>query len=161
MYTNLENERSAFLVISMIPAKLIPRLGLSVKTVARKAITKLGTVLIKSFVPPVFRPVGSNADQTQCLTCGARDDHSTRSCPISKTCYTCGMKGHINKTCPNRYASRDDPSCMFDDCDRCGSRSHYTKVRMRYSAAERPNYLHRSAQPFGEYTNTYLIREEI
>ncbi|KAF9651267.1 hypothetical protein BDM02DRAFT_3091516, partial [Thelephora ganbajun] len=62
-----------------------------------------------------------------CLTCGARDDHSTRSCPISKTCFTCGMKGHINKTCPNRYASRDDPSRMFDDCDRCGSRSHYTK----------------------------------
>lgn len=33
----------------------------------------------------------------KCLTCGARDEHSTRSCPISKTCYTCGMKGHINK----------------------------------------------------------------
>ena len=64
MYTNLENERSEFLVIFMIPAKLIPRLGLSVKTVARKAITKLGTVLIKLFVPPVFRPVGSNADPT-------------------------------------------------------------------------------------------------
>ena len=36
---------------------------------------------------------------TQCLTCGARDEHSTRSCPISKTCFTCGMKGHINKVC--------------------------------------------------------------
>lgn len=33
----------------------------------------------------------------KCLTCGASDEHSTRSCPISKTCYTCGMKGHINK----------------------------------------------------------------
>ena len=31
------------------------------------------------------------------MTCGARDEHSTRSCPISKTCFTCGMKGHINK----------------------------------------------------------------
>jgi hypothetical protein len=54
MYTNPENERLEFLVISMIPAKLIPRLDLSVETVARKATTKPGTVPIKSFVPPVF-----------------------------------------------------------------------------------------------------------
>lgn len=33
----------------------------------------------------------------QCLTCGARNEHSTRGCPISKVCYSCGMKGHINK----------------------------------------------------------------
>jgi hypothetical protein len=33
---------------------------------------------------------------TKCLTCGARNEHPTRSCPISKTCFTCGMKGHIN-----------------------------------------------------------------
>ncbi|KAI6047204.1 hypothetical protein EDC04DRAFT_2556591, partial [Pisolithus marmoratus] len=60
-----------------------------------------------------------------CLTCGARDEHSTRSCPISKTCYTCGMKGHINKTCPNRY-SRSLNSDSHDDCDRCGSKDHRT-----------------------------------
>ncbi|KAH9981836.1 hypothetical protein BJV74DRAFT_778256, partial [Russula compacta] len=59
-----------------------------------------------------------------CLTCGARDEHSTRSCPISKTCFTCGMKGHINKSCPNRHSR----SMMnnFDNCDRCGSDKHNT-----------------------------------
>ncbi|KAJ7129711.1 hypothetical protein C8R44DRAFT_872937 [Mycena epipterygia] len=31
-----------------------------------------------------------------CLTCGARDEHPTRSCNIGKTCFSCGMKGHIN-----------------------------------------------------------------
>jgi hypothetical protein len=51
MYTNPESERSEFLAISMIPAKLIPRLDLSVKTVARKATIKPRTVPIKSFVP--------------------------------------------------------------------------------------------------------------
>ncbi|KAH9948756.1 hypothetical protein B0H21DRAFT_731833 [Amylocystis lapponica] len=58
-----------------------------------------------------------------CLTCGARDEHSTRSCPISKTCFTCGMKGHINRTCPNRYSNRT-ANGQFDDCDRCGARTH-------------------------------------
>ena len=52
MYADLENERSELFVISTIPAKLIPRLGLSVTTVARKAITKPRIVLIKSFVLP-------------------------------------------------------------------------------------------------------------
>ncbi|KAI0677645.1 hypothetical protein C8Q78DRAFT_102883 [Trametes maxima] len=61
-----------------------------------------------------------------CLTCGARDEHSTRSCPISKTCFTCGMKGHINRTCPNRAASRAGAYSHYQDCDRCGSRSHQT-----------------------------------
>ena len=56
MYTNPENERSEFLVISMIPAKLIPRLDLSVETVARRATTKPRIALIKLFVPPVSSP---------------------------------------------------------------------------------------------------------
>ncbi|KAL4075882.1 hypothetical protein J3A83DRAFT_2072962 [Scleroderma citrinum] len=60
---------------------------------------------------------------TKCLTCGARNDHSTRSCPISKTCFSCGMKGHINKTCPNRYSSHASDLQEFD-CDRCGSQNH-------------------------------------
>ncbi|EGN93064.1 hypothetical protein SERLA73DRAFT_190229 [Serpula lacrymans var. lacrymans S7.3] len=60
-----------------------------------------------------------------CLTCGARDEHSTRSCPISKTCFTCGMKGHINRTCPNRYSAAAATD-KHDDCDRCGSTNHKT-----------------------------------
>jgi hypothetical protein len=51
MYTNPQNERLEFLVISMMPVKLIPRLGLSVKTVAMKATTKPRIVPIKSLVP--------------------------------------------------------------------------------------------------------------
>ncbi|KAJ7498948.1 hypothetical protein FB451DRAFT_1203606 [Mycena latifolia] len=73
-----------------------------------------------------------------CLTCGVRDEHSTRSCNIGKTCYTCGMKGHINivcsvetscivanvhQDCPNRYASR---TWTYDGCERCNSSSHQT-----------------------------------
>ncbi|KAL1944111.1 hypothetical protein VTO73DRAFT_3296 [Trametes versicolor] len=61
-----------------------------------------------------------------CLTCGARDEHSTRSCPISKTCFTCGMKGHINRTCPNRAATRAGAYSHYQDCDRCGARTHQT-----------------------------------
>jgi len=53
MYTNPENKRSELLVTFMIPAKLIPRLDLSVNTVARKATTKPRTALIKLFVPPM------------------------------------------------------------------------------------------------------------
>ncbi|KAI0340864.1 hypothetical protein BDW22DRAFT_1311185, partial [Trametopsis cervina] len=61
-----------------------------------------------------------------CLTCGARDEHSTRSCPISKVCFTCGMKGHINRECPNRYSRRGRPEA-FEGCDRCGSHRHMSR----------------------------------
>ncbi|KAF5370095.1 hypothetical protein D9758_001061 [Tetrapyrgos nigripes] len=55
-----------------------------------------------------------------CLTCGVRNEHSTLSCPISKVCFNCGMKGHINSTCPNRGRLAN----AYDDCDRCGSTIH-------------------------------------
>ncbi|KAI0796270.1 hypothetical protein BC629DRAFT_1286346, partial [Irpex lacteus] len=60
-----------------------------------------------------------------CLTCGARDEHSTRSCPISKVCFTCGMKGHINRDCPNRYGRRTRQEA-YEDCARCGALQHTT-----------------------------------
>ena len=56
MYTDPENERSGFLVISMISAKLIPRPGSSVKTVARKATIKPKTAPTKLSVFPVPYP---------------------------------------------------------------------------------------------------------
>ncbi|CAK5275561.1 unnamed protein product [Mycena citricolor] len=55
-----------------------------------------------------------------CSTCGARDDHPTRLCNISKTCFSCGMKGHINADCPNRNSGR----FLDDGCDRCRSSQH-------------------------------------
>ncbi|KAJ6599088.1 hypothetical protein DFH09DRAFT_1021879 [Mycena vulgaris] len=58
-----------------------------------------------------------------CMTCGARDEHPTRNCNIGKTCFTCGMKGHINIDCPNRYASK---TWHMDGCGRCASSSHQT-----------------------------------
>ncbi|KAJ7700061.1 hypothetical protein B0H17DRAFT_1048404 [Mycena rosella] len=56
-----------------------------------------------------------------CSTCGARDEHPTRSCNIGKICFSCGMKGHINTDCPNRYSRRN-----YDGCERCNSSSHQT-----------------------------------
>ncbi|KAH6914929.1 hypothetical protein BKA70DRAFT_559493 [Coprinopsis sp. MPI-PUGE-AT-0042] len=61
-----------------------------------------------------------------CLTCGARDDHSTRSCPISKECFNCGMKGHISANCPNRGGYGIRTSSRFIDCERCSSAMHKT-----------------------------------
>ncbi|KAH8092453.1 hypothetical protein BXZ70DRAFT_454075 [Cristinia sonorae] len=60
-----------------------------------------------------------------CLTCGVRDEHPTRNCPISKVCFTCGMKGHTRNNCPNRY--RHNSVSKYDDCDRCGSSIHQAK----------------------------------
>ncbi|KAJ7276358.1 hypothetical protein B0H12DRAFT_17263 [Mycena haematopus] len=77
-----------------------------------------------------------------CLTCGARDDHPTHKCNIAKTCFKCGMKGHINSAghvkihciyideeqdCPNRRADR----WALNGCERCNSSSHQTSVRHR------------------------------
>ncbi|KIK68179.1 hypothetical protein GYMLUDRAFT_37018 [Collybiopsis luxurians FD-317 M1] len=57
-----------------------------------------------------------------CLTCGVRNEHSTNSCPISKVCFACGMKGHLNATCPNRGKLAN----TYNDCERCGSMIHTT-----------------------------------
>jgi len=38
----------------------------------------------------------------------------------------CGMKGHISKTCPNRYAAGAKEIDNYNDCDRCGSEIHKT-----------------------------------
>ncbi|KAF9259500.1 hypothetical protein L218DRAFT_874494, partial [Marasmius fiardii PR-910] len=59
-----------------------------------------------------------------CLTCGARNEHTTHSCPISKVCFSCGMKGHINANCPNRGIRYNESK--YDDCHRCGSSQHST-----------------------------------
>ncbi|KAJ7591065.1 hypothetical protein C8J56DRAFT_934584 [Mycena floridula] len=59
-----------------------------------------------------------------CLTCGLRNgDHSTYSCPISKICFRCGLKGHIKPNCPNRAASQSE----YPECRRCASQDHITE----------------------------------
>ncbi|KAF7301653.1 hypothetical protein MIND_00730800 [Mycena indigotica] len=60
-----------------------------------------------------------------CQTCGARDEHSTRSCNVSKHCFSCGMRGHVRQDCPNSNAqSRYE---RLHDCERCGAPSHLTR----------------------------------
>ncbi|GAB1519873.1 hypothetical protein RhiTH_002944 [Rhizoctonia solani] len=51
-----------------------------------------------------------------CLTCGERDDHDTRNCPMRVVCFNCGGKGHLSSTCPQ-------PRGRIG-CDRCGSSKH-------------------------------------
>jgi len=76
--------------------KLLFLIERSVKIVARKGNTKLLHALFKLYVLFEHISFSKIMRSIQCLTCGARDEHSTRSCPISKVCFTCGMKGHIN-----------------------------------------------------------------
>ncbi|KAI0832815.1 hypothetical protein BC628DRAFT_1309582 [Trametes gibbosa] len=106
-----------------------------------------------------------------CLTCGARDEHTTRSCPISKTCYTCGMKGHINRTCPNRSASRGGAYSHYQDCNRCGARTHQTnecptlwRIYEYVADDERQEILHeresKRALPFGQGGEGYIATDE-
>ncbi|KAL0949950.1 hypothetical protein HGRIS_009973 [Hohenbuehelia grisea] len=56
-----------------------------------------------------------------CLTCGVRNEHPTRRCPISKVCFRCKLTGHISSECTNKYSS------SLADCDRCRSIRHQTK----------------------------------
>lgn len=32
----------------------------------------------------------------KCWTCGARDEHESRDCPINITCWNCGRRGHAS-----------------------------------------------------------------
>ncbi|KAF8514862.1 hypothetical protein BU17DRAFT_52268, partial [Hysterangium stoloniferum] len=58
-----------------------------------------------------------------CFTCGARNEHSPRSCPALRFCYGCHGKGHLSKDCPRIGSSiRQRPG---EACERCGSYRHH------------------------------------
>lgn len=46
-----------------------------------------------------------NCDHLQCATCGKLDDHPTRHCPLTMTCFRCGQKGHQSRVSSIKNAS--------------------------------------------------------
>ncbi|CUA69365.1 Zinc finger CCHC domain-containing protein 7 [Rhizoctonia solani] len=60
--------------------------------------------------------IARNCKRLICLTCGERDDHITRNCPMRVVCFNCGGKGHLLSTCPQPRGQVG--------CDRCGSSKH-------------------------------------
>ncbi|CAE6442716.1 unnamed protein product [Rhizoctonia solani] len=60
--------------------------------------------------------IARNCKKLICLTCGERDDHDTRNCPMRVVCFNCGGKGHLSSTCPQPRGRVG--------CDRCGSSKH-------------------------------------
>ncbi|KAH7343561.1 hypothetical protein B0J17DRAFT_181346 [Rhizoctonia solani] len=40
--------------------------------------------------------IARNCKKLICLTCGERDDHDTRNCPMRVVCFNCGGKGHLS-----------------------------------------------------------------
>lgn len=80
----------------------------------------------------------------QCVTCGARNEHGSRSCPILRFCWRCRAKGHLAKVqilaiycgCHLQYAFQDCPlvgeidlrQLNRQDCNRCGSWKHHGTV---------------------------------
>ncbi|VDB89981.1 unnamed protein product [Peniophora sp. CBMAI 1063] len=106
-----------------------------------------------------------------CMTCGVRGEHTTFGCPISKTCHTCGMKGHLRQNCPNRSKSRQMMDNSYNDCDRCGSSKHQTvecpthwRMYEYVSEAERTQLLEArgriSELKLGEGGEAYIARDE-
>lgn len=45
---------------------------------------------------------------TQCLACGAVDEHTTRNCPLGTSCFRCGGVGHRSKVRCLTYAGLSD-----------------------------------------------------
>ncbi|UZJ51039.1 hypothetical protein CBS101457_000359 [Exobasidium rhododendri] len=56
-----------------------------------------------------------------CLACGALDEHQTRECPKSLSCYRCGGQGHRAAACKMPRTSGPQG---WKDCRRCGATSH-------------------------------------
>ncbi|KAG8777115.1 hypothetical protein FRC12_000544 [Ceratobasidium sp. 428] len=96
-----------------------------------------------------------------CLTCGERDDHDTRNCPMRVVCFNCGGKGHVVSTCPQPRGQHG--------CDRCGSLTHIHqrcleqfKTYVYLSDSERLKVLEERAKlenlSFGEGGEGYIAR---
>ena len=60
----------------------------------------------------------TSCPESNCLHCGARDEHPSRMCPKNRRCLKCRERGHDVDTCISKLKNTTVP------CDHCGSEAH-------------------------------------
>ena len=60
----------------------------------------------------------TSCPESNCLHCGARDEHPSRMCPKYRRCLKCRERGHDVDTCISKLKNTTVP------CDHCGSEAH-------------------------------------
>ncbi|QRW02031.1 general amino acid permease AGP2 [Ceratobasidium sp. AG-Ba] len=122
--------------------------------------------------------IAKNCKKLICLTCGERDDHDTRNCPMRVVCFNCGGKGHVVSVCSSmQLLAKIDLGGARRVLNRAGNMDaiavvSYTHIHQRcldqfktyiyLSDSERLKILEERAKlenlPFGEGGEGYIAR---
>ena len=60
----------------------------------------------------------TSCPESNCMHCGAKDEHPSRMCPKNRRCLKCRERGHDVDTCISKLKNTTVP------CDHCGSETH-------------------------------------